>query len=199
MSPWEGATDENLLERARSGDSDAFQWLYERHRESIFRFACLMLGSSDEAEDIAHDCFLSLIRDPARFEAGRASLRTYLYAAARNLVAKRLRCNGKLSNSDSPKSGVVASETDYPLLKLMNSELADKVRAALARLPQSQRESIVLFEYEEQTLAEIAAITGTEIGTVKWRLHQARTTLRKDLAAYLNRSERTNRERSKYA
>jgi RNA polymerase sigma-70 factor, ECF subfamily len=199
LSLWDGVTDGSLLDRAQSGDSAAFQNLYERHRESTFRFACLMLGSSDDAEDVTHDCFLSLIRDPGRFDAGKASLRTYLYAAARNLVAKRLRYKGKRSNADGSERGAVASKADPPLLKLLNNELAEKVRGALARLPQSQREAIVLFEYEEQTLAAIAAITGTEIGTVKWRLHQARASLRHNLAAYLNGNERAHREKSKYA
>ena len=93
-------------------------------------------------------------------------MRTYLYAAARNLVVKRLHRRGRRSEADGTERGVAASKTDHPLLKLLNNELAEKVRAALARLPQSQREAIVLFEYEEQTLAAIAAITGSEIVTV---------------------------------
>ena len=83
------ATDERLLEQAANGDTAAFQILYERYRDPIFRFAYRLLGSVEAAEDVAHDLFLSLIKEPARFDPTRASLRTYLYAAASNLAANR--------------------------------------------------------------------------------------------------------------
>ena len=82
-------TDERLLERAASGDGTAFQILYERYRDGIFRFAYRLIGSIEAAEDVTHDCFLSLIKEPGRYDPGRASLRTYLYAAARNLALLR--------------------------------------------------------------------------------------------------------------
>ena len=82
-------TDERLLDAAAGGDTAAFQILYERYRDPIFRFSYRLLGSVEAAEDVAHDCFLSLIKEPGRFDSTRASLRTYLYAAARNQVAKR--------------------------------------------------------------------------------------------------------------
>src|SRR5438552_11804868 len=52
----------------------------ERYRDPIFRFAYRLLGSVEAAEDVTHDCFLSLIKDPGRFDSSRASLRTYIYA-----------------------------------------------------------------------------------------------------------------------
>src|SRR5260221_7133553 len=88
-------TDERLLEQAADGNTAAFQILYERYRDPIYRFAFRMLGSVEGAEDVAQDCFLSLIKDPARFDATRASLRTYLYAAARNQAVKRYQSFGR--------------------------------------------------------------------------------------------------------
>src|SRR5207247_9319899 len=76
-------------EKAAHGETAAFQVLYERYRDPIFRFAYRLLGSVEAAEDVTHDCFLSLIKEPGRFDSSRASLRTYIYAAARNLAAKR--------------------------------------------------------------------------------------------------------------
>src|SRR2546423_11565531 len=90
-------TDERLLKQAADGDEEAFQVLYERYRDPIFRFAYRLLGSAEAAEDVAHDCFLSLITEPSRFDATRASLRTYLYAAARNQAAKRYQAFGRES------------------------------------------------------------------------------------------------------
>ena len=79
-----------MLERASAGDQSAFLELYERHRQAIFRFAYRLLGSVEMAEDITHDCFLGVIRKPENFDPSRASLRTYMYAAARNLAMKQL-------------------------------------------------------------------------------------------------------------
>src|SRR5256714_15443737 len=87
-------TDEKLLQKASRGDEAAFLALYERHRTTVFRFAYRMLGSAALAEELTHDCFLSLVRRPAGFDPSRASLRTYLYAAVRNLAAKHLRRHG---------------------------------------------------------------------------------------------------------
>jgi Sigma-70 region 2 len=60
----DNATDERLLEQAANGNTAAFQILYERYRDPIFRFAYRLLGSVEAAEDVAHDCFLSLIKEP---------------------------------------------------------------------------------------------------------------------------------------
>jgi RNA polymerase sigma factor (sigma-70 family) len=89
-------TDERLLEQAVSGDETAFAVIYERHRGLVFRFAYRLSQSREMAEEITHDCFLSLIKEPQRFKTQeqRASLRTYLCAAARNLAFKRLRRAG---------------------------------------------------------------------------------------------------------
>src|SRR5215210_6490390 len=87
-------TDERLLKNASRGDEAAFLMLYERHRDAVFRFAYRLTGAVASAEDVTHDCFLSLIRAPARFDPTRAALRTYLYAAARNLALKHLRSSG---------------------------------------------------------------------------------------------------------
>ena len=74
--------DERLLERAGSGDEKAFALLNERHRQLVFSFAYRLLKSREIAEEVTHDCFLSLFKEPRSFKADgqRASLRTYLCA-----------------------------------------------------------------------------------------------------------------------
>ena len=193
------ATDERLLERTRCGDSAAFQQLYECHRETTFRFACLMLGSAEHAEDVTHDCFLSLIGNPERFNSDKASLRTYLYATARNQVSKRIRRVDKESHLGRTAKEDLPVGSGQPLANLLDLELADKVRKAICQLPHPQREAIVLFEYEDQSLADIATITGAEVGTIKWRLHEARTKLRQELAPYLNGNAYERQENSNHA
>jgi RNA polymerase sigma-70 factor (ECF subfamily) len=182
-------TDEKLLQRASQGDETAFLLLYERYRAPVFRFAYRMLGAIELAEDVTHDCFLGLMKNPRNFDPARASLRTYLYAAARNLAYKHFR--------EPPGDGTTfVTVEDYtdelrmpaceePLGKLLDAELSAEVRKAIARLPPLQREAVVLFEYEELSLGEIAAIIGAEVGTVKSRLFRAREALRKSLSPYL--------------
>ncbi|HEX8282952.1 MAG TPA: sigma-70 family RNA polymerase sigma factor [Pyrinomonadaceae bacterium] len=177
-------TDEKLLQKAGRGDEVAFLVLYERHRDTVFRFAYRMLGSAALAEEVTHDCFLSLVRRPGAFDPSRAALRTYLYAAARNLSAKHLRRHGGEFPVEDLLDEPEAEERDGPLRRLLDAELSEQVREAVAALPELQREVVLLVEFEELSLAETAAIVGADVGTVKSRLHRARRRLRRALDSY---------------
>jgi RNA polymerase sigma-70 factor (ECF subfamily) len=187
----ETVTDAGLLERASRGDASAFRQLYERHRDLIFRFAYRLSGSVELAEDITHDCFLSLMSQPGRFDPARASLRTYLYAAVRNLTLKHLRHRDAGMAIEELSDELRLSPAEGPLHKLLDEELSATVRRAIASLELLQREALILFEYEELTLAEVAAIVGADVGTVKARLHRARERLRKVLAPYFKNRLKT--------
>ncbi len=177
--------DEALLRRASRGDETAFLVLYERHRAAIFRFACRLLGHAQAAEDVTHDCFMSLMKNPERFDPNRASLRTYLLAAARNMSVSQVRREAKAPEAPEPPQASWAPPSEDPLRILLDHELSDRVRDAIAALPPLQREAVILSEYEELSLAEIAAVVDGDVGTVKSRLHRAREQLRRALAAYL--------------
>lgn len=176
--------DDQLLKQAMAGDEAAFLLLYERHRAALFRFVYRMLNSVDAAEDVTQDCFLSLLRQPERFNVARASLRTYLFAMARNLVLKHFRDSGYEITVDGLPEEPSLPSMPEPLHQLLSAEVSSQVRQAVAELPPLQREALVLFEYEELSLAEIAAIVGADVGTVKMRLHRAREQLRRLLAPY---------------
>jgi RNA polymerase sigma-70 factor (ECF subfamily) len=177
-------TDERLLETAANGDTKAFQVLYERYRDPIFRFAYRLLGSAEAAEDVTHDCFLSLIKDPGRFDASRASLRTYIYAAARNLAVKRFNSINRETAIDELLTEPRIADQLEPMTRVLDQELAGVVERAVAELPPLQREALVLFEYEDLSLAEIAAIVEADANTVKARLFRARERLRARLDKY---------------
>ena len=181
-------TDELLLERAGGGDQAAFVQLYERHRRRVFRFAYRLLASVEMTEDITHDCFLSLLRRPAGFDPAKGSLQTYLYAAARNLSLKYFRSAGREGALDDLVEEPATPPKEQPLRKLLDHELSLKVKEAIVGLPPLQREALVLFEYEDLTLSEIAAVVGSDVGAVKARLHRARERLRNTLLPYLNSS-----------
>jgi RNA polymerase sigma-70 factor, ECF subfamily len=182
----EQPTDEALLARASVGDETAFLALYERYRDPIYRFAYRLLGSAALAEDITHDCFLSLLRRPQSFDPARASLRTYLYAAVRNLSLKQFRRPHCEVTLEELQAEPTTAETQEPLRQLLTQELGAVVRRAIERLPQLQREALILFEYEELSLAEIARVVEADVGAVKARLARARENLRRQLAPYLS-------------
>lgn len=181
-------TDERLLNRASRGDEAAFLLLYERHRDAVFRFAYRLLGSASLAEDVAHDCFLSLLRQPGNFDASRASLRTYLLAAARNLSSKHFRHAGDEVTVEELTEELRLPEGTEPLRQLLDEELSGEVQRAIESLPPLQREALILFEYEELSLAQVALVVGADVGTVKARLHRARQRLKRVLAPYMNSS-----------
>ena len=128
----ERTTDEVLLQKAGEGDQAAFLDLYDRYREPIFRFAYRLLGSVESAEDVTHDCFLSLIRKPENFRPERASLKTYLYAAARNLALKHFRDQGRETGLDEITEEPRESTRRAPLRRLLDEELATHVREAIS-------------------------------------------------------------------
>jgi RNA polymerase sigma-70 factor (ECF subfamily) len=137
-----GAEAELLLKAAR-GDEPAFLLLYERHRTPVFRFACRMLGSSPQAEDVTQECFLSVLKRPEAFRAERASLRTYLCAIARHLALKQLRKRGEETMVDDPRDDApAAAGGSDPLGVVLQEEAAEAVRQAVAALPPLQREAV---------------------------------------------------------
>jgi RNA polymerase sigma-70 factor (ECF subfamily) len=183
----DGAAEAELLLRAGRGDEAAFLLLYERHRTPVFRFACRMLGSAPQAEDVTQECFLSILRRPEAFQAERASLRTYLCAIARHLALKQLRKRGQETLVDDPPdeaSRGVVGERDA-LSTVIEAEAAEAVRHAVEALPPLQREAVVLFEYQEMSLVDIATVCDVDVGTVKSRLHRARERLRRTLTPFL--------------
>lgn len=171
--------DPQLLASARKGSEPAFLALYERHRAPLFRFAWRLTGSVATAEDVTQECFLALLNG-ASFDAGHASLRTYLFGITRHLVHKRLRLAGR--ESDEP---VDMTAPQDPLTDLLAEERSVLVARAVSALPPLQKEALILFEYEDLSLDDIAAITGADVGAVKARLHRARESLRRRLAPLL--------------
>jgi RNA polymerase sigma-70 factor (ECF subfamily) len=169
-------SDSGLLAAARHGDESAFLALYRHYRTPLFRYAWRLTGSVETAEDVLQECFLALI-EGASFNVERGSLRAYLFGIARNLALKRMR----LAERESEELEDTEAGLD-PLGDLLSAERSEVVARAVLALPPFQREALILFEYEELSLEEIAAVAGIETGAVKARLHRARETLRRQLA-----------------
>ena len=182
----ERLTDDQILARAGAGDQAAFQELYGRYRIPIFRFAYRLLGSVELAEDVTHDCFLSVIRSSGNFNPELGSLKTYLFGTARNLVLKYFRSANRETALDDMDYEPPTPARQQPLEHLLEEELGQKVMEAVTALPPFQREALVLFEYEGLALSEIANIVGADVGAVKARLFRARQRLKNELISYLN-------------
>jgi RNA polymerase sigma-70 factor (ECF subfamily) len=154
---------------------DEFRAAFDQHKDAIYRFAWRMTGASDAADDIAQDVFLVLWRQPDRFDPARGALRAYLLGVARNLRRKRWRDAHRWEELDEER--FVALPVDVE-----RRETAQIVADAVRALPPLQREALVLAEYEQLSLEDIARIVDAEVGTVKSRLHRARENLRRMLA-----------------
>src|SRR5207253_11344448 len=102
----------------------------------------------------------SLIRKPKLFDAEKASLRTYIYAAARNLAAKRYHNLGRETAIDELVEEPQVADRHGPMNRVLDNELAGEVERAVSSLPPLQREALLLFEYEDLSLAEIGLVVG---------------------------------------
>jgi RNA polymerase sigma-70 factor (ECF subfamily) len=175
------SSDSELLEATRAGDEGGFLELYRRHGDRVYRFAYRMTGSSDLARDVTQSCFVSLLEAPSRYDARRAGLGTYLCAAARNLC---LRHAGRAwRERPLPDGGDRASREPSPEEALISEERSRAVRDAVLALAPLHREVLILAEYEDLGVAEIARIVGAEAGAVRVRLYRARRKLRAALEA----------------
>jgi RNA polymerase sigma-70 factor (ECF subfamily) len=175
--------ENGLLARAANGEKDAFRQLFEAHHAAMFRFAYRLTGAVDAAEDITQECFLRLVRSPG-FDHERGPLRQYLYGIVRNLVRQRQQANGREVHWDDDVEDDLKSAAAACLDPMASAELTAVVQAAISGLPPLQREAIVLFEFDELSLEETAAVVGCDVGTIKSRLHRAREGLRRSLAPY---------------
>lgn len=158
-------------------DAD-LQAAYAAHKDVLFRFAWRMTGSPAAAEDLVHDSFIALLRNPAAFDRDRGALRSFLLGITRNLALKRARRERTFRDLDDDTA-------ISPSIDLVNRERAAIVADAIARLPPLQRDVLILAEYEELTLDEICRAVDAELPAVKSRLHRARENLKRILRPLL--------------
>ena len=175
-------TDSELVRTMIGGDKEAFAELYGRRQRDVYRFALHMTGAPDLAEDVTQEVFMVLIRDGNSYDEARGSVKAFLLGIARNYVLRRLKqersfvLTGGSDNEGGSLPDEVAS-TSCQLETLTRNEEIRSLQRAVLSLPSHYREVLVLCELQDMSYAEAAGVLGCAVGTVRSRLHRARTML----------------------
>jgi len=188
----EAPSDLELVRLAQAGDTQAFGTLVERNRRAVFRAALAAVGSPAEADDVAQEAFVAAFRKLAHFR-GDAAFRTWVVSIAwRKALDRRKSITRWLRVTVTPQrfddrpgdamedlsSGRRSQEED-----LASAELERTIRRLIATLPRKLRDALLLSGSDEYSYEQIAAILGIPVGTVKWRVSEARRVLKQKLAA----------------
>lgn len=162
-------TDEELMARCRRGDAAAFTLLYERHRDRAMRHATGMLGEADAAGDVVQEAFLYVFRKAPEWEP-RAKFTTLLYKVVSSLSVTAIRKRKKHAASEVNEE-TAADPGRGPEAHASGTELAGRVREALAEMPEVYREAVALRFFEDLPYEDIADMLDVPVGTVKSRIH----------------------------
>lgn len=181
------STDEELVARSVSGDADSFNELILRWERPIYALAYRTIGREEDARDVCQETFLRAFRALPGFR-GQAKFSSWLYRIALNLCRDWLRRQRRTPVVQPPEgvdlielaAAAEPSESIETLVERRAQTLA--VERLMARLPEEQRTAIVLKEYHGLTFQEIADLVGCPLSTVKTRLYQGLTVLRRELA-----------------
>ena len=175
----------DLLDRLRAGDPRAFEDLVIAYQHRVFGIALRMLGRRAEAEEVAQDVFVRVHRSIGGFR-GDAKLSTWLYAITSRLCLNRLASPERRLTSMGDEAVLeLRDERPDATAMLERREREAALGRAIAELPDDRRIVVVLRDLEGLTYEEIAETLGLEMGTVRSRLHRARTELREKLEKVL--------------
>jgi RNA polymerase sigma-70 factor (ECF subfamily) len=182
-----GASDEELMRRLQGGEEAALASLMERWELPVKRFIFRLLGNVTEAEDLAQEVFCRIFTKRTHYRPG-AKFSTWCYAIAANLAKNRLRWwqRHPVHSIDAwiEARGEIADESllgAFAAQSALRQEQILAVQKAVAALPLDLRTALILFEYEEQTTAEIAAALDCTPKAVENRLYRARQLLQRSL------------------
>jgi RNA polymerase sigma-70 factor (ECF subfamily) len=171
------------LERARAGDADAFGTLVDRYRDAVFRAALAATGSAAEADDAAQEAFVAAYRRLDRFR-GDSSFKTWLLSIAwRKAIDRRRTARRQLVplEAENGRSIDPPSASPAPDAGLDAADARRAIRRTIASLPPKLRDPLLLAASGEHGYDEIAAMLTIPLGTVKWRISEARRIVREKL------------------
>jgi RNA polymerase sigma-70 factor (ECF subfamily) len=175
--------DGELVARIANGDRAAARAIMARHLPKILNLGRRMLGDAVEAEDVAQDVFVRVWTHAARWRPGQAKFETWLHRVAINLCYDRLR---KRSASVSADAVDIVDGAPSPAARLFETQLARAVNEALQKLPDRQREAVVLCHYQGLSNIEAAEIMDVSVEAMESLLSRGRRTLKKILEPLSN-------------
>jgi RNA polymerase sigma-70 factor (ECF subfamily) len=179
-------TDEELVARSRGGDLESFNQLVIRWERPIYALAYRVIGREDDARDVAQEAFLRAFRALKGFK-GQAKFSSWLYRITLNLCRDWIRRERRTPVPQAPEGVDIVelageAEPSESIEDLVaRREIGRAVAKAMALLPEEQRTAIVLKEYHGLTFQEIAELLNCPLSTVKTRLYQGLTVLRRHL------------------
>lgn len=170
--------ESEIVQRMKAGDKEAFEMLYDRYKNTVYRTACLISGNSADGEDIMQETFIKVfthIRELKDNDMFKYWLFKILNRTAWQILKKR--------SKESPCEDGIKEETsaDSPVEAVLHIEQQNIIREAVLELDYKYRTVVILYYYNELTIRQIAQICGCMEGTVKSRLHGARSKLQKKL------------------
>jgi RNA polymerase sigma-70 factor (ECF subfamily) len=176
--------DEKLVLLARDGNIGAFNSLVDRYQSAVYALCLRLLGNRQSAEDATQETFVSAYRAITRFEGGR--LRSWLLRIAANESKDELRKRNRKERATSIDAISEVTERPFELpdtrelpdAKVERLELSAALESLLLRLPEEQRQAIVLIDVYDFPYEEVARIAGVSLGTIKSRMHRGRARLR---------------------
>jgi RNA polymerase sigma-70 factor (ECF subfamily) len=166
-------TDEDLMNAVRGGDLEAFVQIVGRHQRSAWSAAYAFTGDATEAEDLAQEAFLRVLKAALRYEA-TASFRTYLYRIVTRLCLDHVKKKRPIYTDSLPEPRAAGQSPHDVIVAL---ECRQQVEQSLEKLPASQRLAIVLRYYEGLSYVEIAEALETTVKAVERLLARAREKL----------------------
>jgi RNA polymerase sigma-70 factor, ECF subfamily len=182
-------SDAELVARTRQGDTAAFEELVTRHRSAVYRAAMAALHSPADAEDAAQDAFLVAYRRLDTFR-GRASFKTWLLSIAWHQAINRRRTLTRVwraviqprTNDEADAAiGCLPAADPSPEAAAHGDQLRRAVRDAIRGLSPKLRDALLLAQAGEYTYEEIGEMLNAPLGTIKWRVSEARRLVRRQL------------------
>lgn len=186
-------SDASLVKRAREGEYEAFETLFERHRTLVYRFAYQMVPRRDDAEDIVQEAFVRAYQNLHKYR-DEAKFTTWLLRIVTNLCTDQARMSQRRTNLEQQEAQgalewMTIGDVEDPIENLEEDRRKFALRKALAALPVHHRTVIVLRDLQEKEYPEIAQILGCTVGGAKLRVLRARRALRDRIAPLLGDSQ----------
>lgn len=169
--------DSALMIRYKDGDTAAFEVLYRRHNDAVYRYLLRLCKHRDTAEDIFQDVWAKIIRSRASYRP-TAKFTTFIYRVAHNCFIDHVRRNKRHANTSELEPEMHAGNMESPETTTERSLAKERLMAALSTLPDEQRDAFLLHEEAGLSLDDIALVTGSNRETAKSRLRYAVNKLR---------------------